>query len=175
LIRDDPVRTSTEVRATALAIDGAISFGDSGAFIAHVHFRNSEQERFKPVLSGFIRAAVGLRKQVGEKFGAPPVRMKIWLWAAGQLFYGQPRRGDNSLRAGVVTDGFFQPYLMVMVKVGLTWKWDFFASLPPDVARERMKILKEKTALCERVTRQIQEGQITTAEQTLTLLQEHLH
>jgi RNA polymerase sigma factor (sigma-70 family) len=172
-VRDDPARIRTQARAMALAIDGAISFGDSDAFITHVHFRNPEQEQFKPVLSSFIRAAVALRKQVGDSFGAQPVRMQIWLWAAGQLLYGQPRRGDNSLRAGAVTDDFFQPYLMVMVKVGRSWKWDLFASLPPDVARERMKMLRDKTALCERITHQIQGGQITTAEQALALLQEH--
>ena len=173
LLRDDPARITTQVRATALAIDGAISFGDSDAFINHVHFRNSEQEQLRPVLAAFIRAAVGLRKQVRESYEAQPVRMQIWLWAAEQLFYGQPRRGENNLRAGLVTDDFFQPYLMVMVKVGRTWKWDFFASLSPEVARERMKVLQEKTTLCERITGQIRDGKIKTAEQALALLQEH--
>jgi RNA polymerase sigma factor (sigma-70 family) len=173
LVRDDPVRTTTQVRATASAIDGAISFGDSDAFINHVHFRNSEQEQFRAVFVAFIQAAAGLRKQVRESYDAQPVRMQIWLWAVGQLFYGQPRRGENSLRTGLVTDDFFQPYLMVMVKIGGTWKWDFFASLPPDVARERMKVLQDKTALCEQVTRGIQKGEITTAEQAFALLQEH--
>jgi hypothetical protein len=62
---------------------------------------------------------------------------------------------------------------MVMVKAGGTWKWDFFASLPPDLARERMKVLQEKTALCERVTRQIQKGEISTADQAFAALREH--
>jgi RNA polymerase sigma factor (sigma-70 family) len=171
LVRDDPARITTQVRGTALAIDGAISFGDSDAFINHVHFRNLEQEQFRPVLAAFIGASVGLRNQVRESFGSQPVRMQIWLWAVGQLFYGQPRRGENGLRAGLVTDDFFQPYLMVMAKEGRTWKWDFFASLPPDVARERMKVLEEKTALCKRVTGLIRKGEIRTAEQALALLQ----
>jgi RNA polymerase sigma factor (sigma-70 family) len=175
LVRPDPVRIATQARATALVIDGAISSGDSDAFINHVHFRNAEQERFKPVLAAFIRSSVGLRNQVRESFGAQPVRMQIWLWAAGQLFDGQPRRGENSLRAGVVTDDFFQPYLMVVAQVAGTWKWDFFASLPPDVVRERMKVLQKETALCERITRQIREGEIATAEQALALLREHSH
>ena len=172
-VRDDPVRITTQVRATALAIDSAITFGDSDAFINHVHFGNREQEQFRPVFAAFIRAAVALRNQVRESYDAQPVRMQIWLWAVGQLFYGQPRRGDNSLRPGMVTDDFFQPYLMLMVKAGRTWKWDFFASLPPEVARERLKVLQEKTALCERLTRQIQEREITTAEQALSLLRDH--
>jgi hypothetical protein len=171
LVRDDPARITTQVRATALAIDGAISFGDSDAFINHVYFRNSEQEQFRPVLAGFIGASVRLRNQVRESFGAQPVRMQIWLWAVGQLFYGQPRRGENGLRAGLVTEDFFQPYLMLMAKEGRTWKWDFFASLPRDVARERMKLLEDKTALCERINGQIRKGEIRTAEQALALLQ----
>jgi RNA polymerase sigma factor (sigma-70 family) len=175
LVRDDPVRIPKQVRATALAIDSAISFGDSDLFINHVYFRNSEQEQFRPVLVAFIQASVSLRQQVRESYGAQPIRMQIWLWAVGQLFYGQPRRGENSFRPGLVTDDFFQPYLMVMVKAGGAWKWDFFASLSLDVARERMKVLQEKTALCERITRQIQKGEITTAEQALALLQEHPH
>ena len=171
LVRDDPTRITTQVRGTALAIDGAISFGDSDTFINHVHFRNSEQEQFRPVLAAFIGASVRLRNQVRESFGAQPVRMQIWLWAVGQLFYGQPRRGENGLRAGLVTDDFFRPYLMVMAKEGRTWKWDFFASLPRDVARERMKLLEDKTALCERINGQIRKGEIRTSEQALALLQ----
>jgi len=170
LVRDGPVRIATQVRATTLAIDGAISFGDSDAFINHVYFRNPEQQQFRPVFAAFIRASVGLRQQVRQSFDAQPVRMQIWLWAVGQLFYGQPRRGENGLRAGLVTDDFFQPYLMLMVKVGGTWKWDFFANLTPDVARERLKVLEEKTALCEQLTRRIQKGEISTAEQALALL-----
>ena len=167
----DRVQTAALARTTALAIDNAISFGDTDAFIARVHFRNAEEEQFKPVLAAFIRAAVSLRNQVRESFDAQPVRQRIWFWAAGQLLNGQPRRGDT-LPAGLVTDDFFQPYLMVMVKDGGAWKWDYFASLPPDVAKERMKVLKEKAVLCERVTRQIQEGEIRTAEEVLPLIQQ---
>jgi hypothetical protein len=36
-----------------------------------------------------------------------------------------------------------------------------------------MSGLREKTALCERVTRRIQNGEITTAEQVLAVIQEH--
>jgi hypothetical protein len=61
-----------------------------------------------------------------------------------------------------------------MVKVEHAWKWDFFASLPPDLARERMRTLQENAVLCERVTREIQRGEITTAEQALALIQEHV-
>jgi hypothetical protein len=170
LARADRARTATEVRATTLAIDRAISVGDGDAFIAQVRFRTAEEEQFKPVLAGFIRAAVGLRRQVRESFDAQPVRLQIWLWMVGQLFHGQPRRGENN--PGPVTDDFFRPYLMVMVKADGAWKWDFFASLPPDVGR--LKELQEKTALCERAIRQIQQGEIKTAEQALAVVQRPL-
>src|SRR5262249_29181619 len=146
--RENPVRIRTEVRAAVTAIDGAISFGDPDALIAHVHFRNAEEEQFKPVFAAFIQAAVGLRKQVRESFGAQPVRAQIWLWTVEQLFSGQPRRGQSKVPAGRVTDDFFQTHLLVMRKVGRGWKWDFFASLPPEMARDRMRILQEKAALC---------------------------
>src|SRR5262249_34289903 len=102
LVRDDPGRIASQARATALAIDGALSSGDSDAFIAHVHFRNSEQEQFRPVLAAFIRASVRFRQQVRKSFGAQPVRMQIWLWSVEQLFHRQPHRGEHSLRAGLV-------------------------------------------------------------------------
>jgi hypothetical protein len=175
LFREDPVRVATQSRATALAIDNAVSFGDTDAFLAQVNFRNREEEQFKPVLAAFIRAAVDLRNQVRETFDAQPVRLQIWLWQVQQLFYGQPHHGEGSLPVGRFTDDFFQPYLLVMVKVGRAWKWDLFASLTPEVTRERMRILQEKTALCERLTRQIQDGEITTAEQALALIREHLN
>jgi RNA polymerase sigma factor (sigma-70 family) len=173
LPREDRLAAAREARATTTAIDGAISFGDAEAFIAHLRFRTAEEERFKPVFANFIRASVKLRQQVRESFDAQPVRARIWLWAVEQLFQGQPRRDQNSLPAGRITDDFFQPYLMVMVKDGIALKWDFFASLRPDVVKERMKVLREKTEACERVTRQIQEGEITSAEQALALIQEH--
>ena len=56
---------------------------------------------------------------------------------------------------------------LVMVRAGRDWKWDCFANLEPEFARERMKTLAEKTVLCERVRRQIQHGEITTAEQAI--------
>jgi RNA polymerase sigma factor (sigma-70 family) len=172
LVREDRVQIATQVRAAVVVIDNAISFDDPDAFIAHVHFRNSEEEQFKPVFAAFIRATVGLRKQVRETFAAQPVRMRIWLWMVEQLFSGQPRQGQSSISAHRVTDDFFQPHLLVMVKVEDVWKWDFFASLPPHFARERMRTLREKTALCKRVTRRIQNGEITTAEQVLAVIQE---
>jgi len=173
LVREDRVRVATQVRAAVMVIDNAISFDDSDAFIAHVHFRNSEEEQFKPVFAAFIRATAGLRKQVRATFDAQPVRMRIWLWMVEQLFYGQPRQGQGSISAQRVTDGFFRPHVMVMVKVEDAWKWDFFASLPSHAARERLRTLREKTALCERVTRRIQNGEISTAEQVLVVIQEH--
>jgi RNA polymerase sigma factor (sigma-70 family) len=175
MVREDPARVRTEVRAAVMTIDGAISFGDSDAFIAHVHFRNAEEEQFKPALAAFIRAAVRLRAQVRDRFGAQPVRGRIWLWAVEQLLSGQPRRGDGNIPAGRETDDFFQTHLLVMVKAGRAWKWDLFASLPPELARERMRILQEKTALCERATGEIQRGEIATAEQALALIQGHGH
>jgi RNA polymerase sigma factor (sigma-70 family) len=176
LVREERARTVTQrramARATALAIDNAISFGDANAFLSQVHFRNREEEQFKPVLMAFIRAAVGLRKQVRDTFDAQPVRLQIWLWEAGQLLQGQPGRSKDNVAAGRVTDDFFQPYLLVLVKVDGAWKWDMFSSLSPEVTRERMRILREKTALCERVTGMIQEGKVTTADQALALVRE---
>jgi RNA polymerase sigma factor (sigma-70 family) len=170
LVRTNRVQTGTEPRATAMAIDRAISFGDADGLTGSVHFRNPSEEQLKPVFAAFIRAAVDLRQQVRGSFDAQPVRLQLWLWTAEQLLRGQPRRGDINVFSNRVTDDFFRPYLLVMVKVGRAWKWDYFASLPPDVARERMRILQERTVLCERVTRRIQTGEITTAEEVLVLL-----
>jgi len=170
-IREDRVPVATQTRTVAMAVDNAISFDNPDLLIGQIHFRNLEEEQFKPVLSAFIRAAAGLRKQVRETFGAQPVRAQIWLWTVDQLFQGQPRRGQNDVSSDRVTDDFFQVYLMVMVKVEHAWKWDFFASLPPDVARQRMKILRDKTVLCERVTQQIRDGEITTPELALARIQ----
>jgi RNA polymerase sigma factor (sigma-70 family) len=161
----DAVRA--QVRAVAMAVDNAISFDDPDILLAHIHFRNPEEEQFKPVLSAFIRAAVGLRRQVRETFDAQPARMEIWLWTLEQLFQGQPRRGQTNIPPDRIVDDLFQPYLVVVAKVGREWKWDFFASFPPDVAQEQMKALRERTTLCERVTRQIREGEITNADQAL--------
>jgi RNA polymerase sigma factor (sigma-70 family) len=169
--REDPGQIRTQVRATALAIDRAISFGDPYAFVAQVHFRTPEQEQFKPVLVAFVRAATDLRKQIKESFGNQPMRLRLWLWTVGQLLRGQPRSGQDAAVPGRVTDDFFRPYQLVMVRAGRDWKWDCFANLEPEFARECMKTLAEKTVLCERVRRQIQQGEITTAEQAIALVQ----
>ena len=62
-----------------------------------------------------------------------------------------------------------------MVKARGGWKWDFFASLAPVAARERMRSLQERSALCERITLGIRDGEITTGEQALALLQERVN
>lgn len=174
-VLNNPVPAGPQVRSVAMAVDDAISFDKPDLLIDHIHFRNRKEEQFKPALSAFIRAAVGLRKQVRETFGAQPVRMQIWLWTVEQLFEGQPRRGQPGGPTDRVVDDFFQPYFMVMVKVGRGWKWDFFASFPPEVAPERLEALRKKAAVCERVTRQIRDREITTAEQAFAQIQERLN
>jgi hypothetical protein len=53
LVQEGSSQVATQVRAAVVMIDNAISFDDPDAFIAHVHFRNSEEEQFKPVLAAF--------------------------------------------------------------------------------------------------------------------------
>jgi hypothetical protein len=174
-LRKDRVQIGAQTRATAMAIDRALSFGDTNALLASIYYRRAEDEQFKPVLAEFLRAAVTLRQQIRVSFDVQPVRLQIWLWTAEQLFHGQPRRGRDNPPAGRITDDFFQPYLLVMVKARGGWKWDFFASLAPVAARERMRSLQERSALCERITLGIRDGEITTGEQALALLQERVN
>lgn len=162
-------------RASVLAIDRAISYAETDAFLAHVRFRGPDDEQYKPTLTEFIRATVALRMIVRDKFNARPVQIQIWLWEVRQLFQGQPRRDDIHLLPDQLTDEYFQIYPMVMTKEAGVWKWDLFGQLSPATIKDQMKTLQTKTALCNNITHQIEQGTITTADQALTLLREDSH
>ena len=55
-LRKDRVQIGAQTRATAMAIDRALSFGDTNALLASIYYRRAEDEQFKPVLAEFYRS-----------------------------------------------------------------------------------------------------------------------
>lgn len=159
------VPTPRSLRDTMIAIDRTFSLDDPNGFVALIYFRNAEEERFRPVLTNYIRAESVFRREMRRAFNT---QQRTFDATFRELCLGQPPVLTNYIgtdRAG--TNVMTAKYPLHFVKVGEVWYWDWFSGLSPVVRDERMAVLGDKAQLLDTLTRQVRDGTTTNVVEIL--------
>jgi RNA polymerase sigma factor (sigma-70 family) len=150
---------------TIFAIDGTFSTNNPAGFLAQIHFRTAEEERFKPVLTNYIRAESDFRRAMRRSFS---VYNRTFHVTFRELCLGQPPVLTNYIGTQRAATNLMTPkYPFHLIKVGETWYWDWFGGLPPKVRDERMAVLGQKSQLLDALTRDIRQGVATNVLEIL--------
>jgi RNA polymerase sigma factor (sigma-70 family) len=157
------------VDKTLRAIDRAFMFNDPNGFVALIHFRNAEDEQFKPVLANYIRAESSFRQEMRRMFN---VQQRTFDATFRELCVGQPAWPVNYIGTDrAATNVMMAKFPFLLVKIGPTWKWDLFGALPSEMRNERMAIIARKTQILETLTRQVRDGTLTNVAEILQTFQ----
>jgi RNA polymerase sigma factor (sigma-70 family) len=156
------------LRETIIEVDRAFA-GDPNAFVALLHFRNADEARFKPVLSNYVRAEAGFRREMRDAFR---VQQRTFDAAFSELCVGQPPVLTNFIGSDrAATNVMIARYPMHLIKVGDAWYWDWFAGLSRAARDERMNALARKARLFDTLTEQVRDGTATNVTEILARLQ----
>ena len=157
------------VQDVIVAIDRAFTLGDPPGFVALVHFRNAEEEQFRPVLAEYVRAESVFRREMPRSMN---VQQRAFDLTFGELLAGQPpvlagyigkdRASTNVMRAN---------YPLHLIKAGSAWKWDFFGGLSREVRDQRMSVIGRKTQVLATLARQVHDGVATNVTEILGVFQ----
>lgn len=162
---DELALASRSVRDTLTAIDRAFVYDDPDGFVALVHFRNADEEQFKPLLADYIRAESLFREEMWRAFN---VRQRTFDLTFRELCIGQPPVLTSYIKSDrAVTNVMTAGYPFYLIKVGDTWKWDLFGGLSREFRDQRLRALNQNTKLLNTLTRQVREGSLTNATQVL--------
>jgi RNA polymerase sigma factor (sigma-70 family) len=157
------------IRPVMIALDRAYWFNDPNGFAALIHFRNPEEERFRPVLMDYVRAESAFRQEMKRVFN---VQQRAFNATFRELCIGQPPVGTGYIGVDrVATNIMMAKYPLHLTKVGGAWKWDMFGGLTPDTRDERMAVLGRKTKLLESLATQIRNGTATNVTEILQAVQ----
>jgi hypothetical protein len=156
------------LQETLVAVDRAF-LGDPNGFVALIYFRNANEERFKPVLSNYVRAEAAFRREMRDAFR---VQQRTFDAAFSELCVGQP----PVLKSFIGTDRastnvMIARYPMHLIKVGEAWYWDWFAGLSRGARDERMNALVRKARVFDTITEQVREGRATNVIEILERVQ----
>ena len=152
-----------------VAIDRTYWFNNPTGFVALIHFRNAEDERFRSLLAEYVRAESSFRQEMKRAFN---VQQRAFDATFKILCAGQPpvltgRIGSDR----VATNIMIAKYPLHLVKVNEAWKWDLFGGFSPEVREQRMAVLERKAQLLEALSLQIREGKATNVTEILQAVQ----
>ncbi len=161
----DVVAAVRSVRNTLTGIDRAFMFNDPNGFVALIHFRNSQDEPFRPVLGNYIVAESLFRQEMRQKFN---VQQRTFDITFRELCVGQPPVITSYIQTGrAATNVMTGKYPLYLLKVGAVWKWDLFGHLTPELHAERLAALEAKTELLQILTSQIRRGTLTNVAEII--------
>src|SRR5204862_3969542 len=122
-------------------------------FVAHIHFRNAEDERFRPVLTNYIRAESLFRQEMRQVLR---VQQRTYDLTFHELCVGQPPVPVSYFKADrAATNVMTARYPFHMIKVGGVWKWDMFGGLSREVGNQRLTALDRDSLLLDMLTCQV--------------------
>lgn len=168
-LAEERTAAARAIRPVMIALDRAYWFNDPNGFAALIHFRNPEEERFRPVLMDYVRAESAFRQEMKRVFN---VQQRAFNATFRELCIGQPPVGTGYIGVDrVATNIMMAKYPLHLARVGEAWKWDMFGGLTPDIRDERMAVLGRKTKLLESLATQIRNGTATNVTEILQAVQ----
>ena len=164
-----PAAAPRSLRDTLIAIDRTFIQNDPNGFVALIHFRNAEEQRFKPVLTNYIRAESFFRQEMRRAFN---VQQRTFDATFRELCVGQPPVLTSYVGADrASTNVMIAKYPFHLIKVGEAWHWDWFAGLSREARDQRMAVLERKARLLDTLARQVRDGAATNVTEILQTLQ----
>jgi RNA polymerase sigma factor (sigma-70 family) len=156
------------LQETLVGVDRAFA-GDPNGFVALIYFRNADEERFKPVLSNYVRAEAGFRREMRDAFR---VQQRTFDAAFSELCVGQPPVLTSFIGANrASTNVMIARYPMHLIKVGEAWYWDWFAGLSRRGRDERMNVLARKARLFDTIAEEVRDATATNVTEILERVQ----
>jgi len=152
------------VRDTLVNIDRTFA-NDPNGFVALIHFRDVNEERFRPVLVEYVRAQSEFRREMRTVFRSQQRPFDI---AFSELCVRQPPVLTPYIGPDRVdTNVMIARYPLHLVRVGSAWKWDLFAGWSPEARDERMAVLQHKARVFDTLAAQVREGTRTNLAEVL--------
>jgi len=148
-----------------MAIDRSFVQNDPGGFVALLHFRNPQDELFRPVLTNYIRAESLFRREMRHAFKSQQRPFDVTF---NELCVGQPPVLTNYIgveRAS--TNVMTARYPFHLVRVGEAWKWDLFEGLSGEVSAQRLAALRHKALVLDSLAGRIKDGSSTNVVEIL--------
>jgi RNA polymerase sigma factor (sigma-70 family) len=158
------VTVTAAVGDTLINIDRTFA-NDPNGFVALIHFRAVNEERFRPVLVEYVRAQSEFRREMRRAFRSQqrPFDIAFSELCAGQPPVLTPYIGPDRVDTNVM----IARYPLHLVRIGPAWKWDLFAGWSPKARDERMAMLQHKTRLFDTLAAQVREGTRTNLAEVL--------
>jgi hypothetical protein len=156
------------IQPVLIGIDRAYAFNDPDGFVALIHFRSPEEERFRSVLTNYVRAQAVFRQEMKRVFN---VQQRAFNVTFNELCVGQPPVQAAFIGSDrAATNIMIAKYPFHLVKIGEAWKWDLFGGLSPEVRDERMAVLQRKAQLLQTLAVQIRNGEVTNVTNILEMI-----
>jgi RNA polymerase sigma factor (sigma-70 family) len=156
------------IQATIVNIDRTFA-NDPAGFAALIHFRDAEDERFRPLLIEYIQAQSQFRRAMWRAFRSQQRPFNI---AFNELCVGQPPVLQMSIGPDRVDTNLMSAgYPVHLVRVGEAWKWDLFGGWTREARDQRMSALKQKTQVFDTLTAQVRDGTLTNSTEVIQAFQ----
>jgi RNA polymerase sigma factor (sigma-70 family) len=157
------------VRELMIAIDRAYILNDPSGFVALLLLRGPELQQFGPVLADYVRAQWRFRQEMMRVFN---VRQRTFDATFRELCVWQPPQPPTYIRTeSAATNIMMARYPVRFLKVEGAWKWDLLDGLSLQQREQRIAILRQKVAILDKLTRQVQAGAATNVVEVLEALQ----
>jgi len=159
------VDAARSARELMIAIDRTYTLNDPNGFVTLLHFRNPQEAQSAPVLGNYVRAQQHFRDEMARVFN---VRQRAFNATFSELCTWRPQQPTTYIRPeSVATNIMMAKYPLRLVKTDGAWKWDLFYTLSPEAAEERVRVLRHKAGLLEKLAGQIHDGTATNAIEIL--------
>ncbi len=157
----------TEIRAVLNEVDRALFFNDPQAFVGQVNFRTPEEERFRPLLTEYVRISNEFRAALADVNAAGRAPSRTYRVILEDLFTGQPGPGPVLLTPTHAMDNAFRTHCLHIVRTNGIWKWDYFAPFSPEMLPQRMSAIASKVETMKMLTTALREHSLTNADEAL--------
>jgi RNA polymerase sigma factor (sigma-70 family) len=155
-----PTARSPTLRETIINLELTLA-NDPNGFAALIHYRDAQEERFRPVLVDYARAQAEFRDVMRRMFRSQQRAFNI---AFNELCVGQPPILQQYIGPNRVDTNLMQAgYPVHLIRVDTVWKWDLFSGLSSEARQERIAVLQQKARLFDALTTRIRQGTLTNA------------
>jgi hypothetical protein len=156
-----------EARAVVTEIDRGLFFNDPQAFAGSIHYRNLEEEGFRPLLAEYARVSNEFRTALAAASPTRRAPSRTYRMILEEVFKEQPAPGPTILTPTYATDNAFRTHAVHLVKTNGAWRWDFFAAFSPEVRAHRMAVLDKKISVMRMLLPALRNGSLTNAYEAL--------
>jgi RNA polymerase sigma factor (sigma-70 family) len=162
-----------QARAAVAAIDRALWLNQADR-LEQMFFFRPEDASSRQVMLAYLRSVAAFRESLEKQSRGRTGQNRSFTAALNELLAGQPkpRTSRTVLTATRATDDSFRSHTVVLTNVAGSWKWDWLDALAPEIRRERVTVLQQKTAWLEGLIQQLREGMLTNADEAVRFFKE---